>query len=132
MRTTSHEIGLLLGAALWVGIVAGLAMATQSLPLFAPVPGWMLLGSVVVAGVGMGSLFKNLTQVLLAVILTVIVSVMVTTLALVYPEMGPEALLGVEAALAGAFRKALINGFFLVLPLTLIGALVGRFFSRHG
>ncbi|MCS6903244.1 MAG: hypothetical protein NZO41_03075 [Candidatus Bipolaricaulota bacterium] len=131
MRMTSHDIGLLVGVALWVGIIAGLAMATQALPLFAPVPALVLVGSVFLAGLGMGSLFKNLTQVLLAVIFTVIVSVLVMTLALVYPEMGPEALLGVEAALAGAFRKAILSGFFFVLPLTLIGALLGRLFSRH-
>lgn len=132
MRTSSREVGLLIGAACWVGLIAGLAMATQALPLFSPVPGLVLLASVFLAGLAMSSLVRHLTQVLLVVILAVIVSVIVMTVALVYPEMGPEALLGVEAALAGAFRKAIISGFFFVLPLTLIGALAGRLFSRHG
>lgn len=132
MGTSSRKIVLLVGAAGWVGLVAGLAMATQALPLFAPVSGVLLLGSVLLAGLGLGGLLENLPQVLLAVILAVVISVVVMTAALVYPEMGPEALLGVGAALTGAFRKAIISGFFLVLPLTLIGALIGRLFNRHG
>lgn len=132
MGTRSRDIGLLVGAASLVGLVAGLAMATQALPLFSPVPGVVLLGSVFLAGLGMGSLMRDLAQVLLAVIVTVLLSMVVMTLALVYPEMGPEAALGVEAALSGALQKAVISGFLFVLPLTLVGALVGRLFSRHG
>ncbi len=121
----------MVGAALLVGLVAGLAMATQALPLFSPVPEALLFGSVLLAGVGMGSLVRNLAQVLLAVIVTVFVSMVMITAALVYPELGAEAALGVEAALAGTLRRAVISSFFFVLPLTLIGALLGRFFSRH-
>lgn len=131
MGTTARDIALLVGAAFLVGLVAGLAMATQSLRIFSPVPGPILFGAVLLAGVGLGSLVRSLAQVLLAVIVTVVVSMIVMASALVYPEMGPEAALGVEAALTSALRIAVISGFFFVLPLTLIGAMFGRLFSRH-
>lgn len=127
----STKLLTLVGAAGLTGLASGLALATREMTRFSPVSDPWGFGIIFLAGIGLGALSRNFARLLIAILLVLLVAGTIMTLALIYPEMDPEALLGVGAAFSMALRKAVVNIFFFVLPLTLIGAMLGRIFSRH-
>lgn len=125
---TTKSWGTLL-AIILTGLTVGLALATRELLRFSPVPESFLLILIVLAGIALGSLVHDFARLLVAILVVTLVGGAVMMAALLFSELGDTAL-GLEAAFSVALSKAVRNVFFIV-PLTLIGSMVGRLFHRE-
>ncbi|GEM_PF-1954442 len=126
-RGRASRLGLLGLAAMILlsGTSLGASMAVHSLSRFAPIPSGLMLVFPLLVGLALGVLTRGLAQALGAFLLVIGVYFAADFLALSLPEL-IYAHLGREIVTQLSVARALVDGFIYVLPLTLIGLLVGK------
>ncbi len=127
MSRTLIELGLII---LLSSLASGAAFAIHELSEFSPLPGFVSFLIPLIAGASIGVLTRSLGQALLAVLLVSLLGIGVIVYALSYPELKSN-YLGIEIVASISLRKAIISGFFYMLPLTLIGVLIGKLLFRE-
>lgn len=123
-RVISLVLLVLLG-----GIAMGAALAVYDLSKFSPIPSSVMLLVPLLVGVIMGILTRSFAQALGAFLLTILVFALAESLALVLPEL-LHAHLGKEIALQVSVVRALTSGIIYILPLALIGIILGKIIAR--
>lgn len=111
------------------GIAIGTALAVYDLSKFSPIPSTVMLIFPFVVGVIIGILTTSLNQALVVLLLTLLVYAFTSFFALSLPEF-IHAHLGREIMMQLSVVHALGNGIIYVLPLTIIGIILGKFISR--
>lgn len=111
-------------------LASGAAFSIYDLSEFSPLPGFSSFLIPLIVGASMGVLTRSLGQALLAVLLVSLLGIGVIVYALSYPELRSDQL-GIEIVASISLRKAIISGFFYMLPLTLIGVLLGKLLFRE-
>jgi len=112
------------------GITLGAAFAIYDLTEFSPIPSAISFIIALIVGATIGMLTRGLERALIVTILVTLVGGVVIVYALSYPELR-EAYVGTEVITALSTRKAVINVFFYVFPLTLVGIFIGKFFAEE-
>lgn len=111
------------------GIAMGAALAVYDLNKFAPIPSAIMLVFPLLVGVLIGILTPTFGQALGVFILTILVYALADFLALSLPEM-IHAHLGMEITMQVSVVQALTNGILYILPLAIIGIILGKIISR--
>ncbi|MCR4404901.1 MAG: hypothetical protein NUW06_06490 [Candidatus Acetothermia bacterium] len=123
-KGTSLTLLILLG-----GMAMGAALAVYDLNRFSPIPSTIMLIFPFVVGMIIGVLTTSFAQALGVFFFTVLVYALADFLVLTFPEM-IHAHLGREITMQVSVVKALTGGIIFVLPLTLIGIILGKLVSR--
>jgi len=121
------ELGLMI---LLSSLASGAAFSIYDLSEFSPLPGFLSFLVPLIAGASIGALTRSLGQALLVVLLVSLLGIGVIVYALSYPELRSDHL-GLEIVASISLRNAIISGFFYILPLTLIGVLIGKLMFRE-
>jgi len=111
------------------GIAMGAALAVYDLNRFSPIPSSIMLIFPLLVGVLMGILTTSFPQALGVFLLTLLVFALADFFALSLPEF-IHAHLGREIAMQVSVAHALADGFIYILPLTLIGIILGKIIAR--
>ncbi len=115
--------------ALLSGIALGAATAVFDLNKFAPIPANLMLLFPFLIGIAIGTLTRSFAQALGAFLVALLVYALVDVLALVTPEL-IHAHLGRGVVTQSSVARALLNGIIYVLPLTIVGLLIGKIITR--
>jgi len=124
LRILNLTLLILLG-----GIAMGAALAVYDLDKFSPIPSAVMLVFPLLIGVLIGILTRSLGQALGVFLLTILVYALADFLALSLPEF-LHAHLGREIAMQVSVVQALTNGIIYILPLAIIGIILGKIISR--
>lgn len=104
------------------GIALGTSLAMYDLDVFSPLPGPITFLTPLIVGVSIGALAPTLQRALIVMFVAIIIYGAVDIFSLSYPEFGRLGELGIEFSAL----KAVLNGFVYVIPLTLIGLILGK------
>lgn len=111
------------------GIAMGTALAVYDLNRFSPIPSSIMLIFPLLVGVIIGILTSTLGQALGVFLLAVLVYALADSLALSFPEF-IHTHLGTEITVQVSVVHALTSGIIYILPLALIGIMLGKIISR--
>lgn len=111
------------------GIAMGAALAVYDLDRFSPIPSAIMLIFPLAVGVLIGILTGSLAQALGVFFFMIVVYAAADSLILTFPEL-IHARLGTEITLQLSVVRALTGGIIFILPLTLIGIILGKIIAR--
>jgi len=111
------------------GIALGAATAVFDLNKFAPLPANLMLLFPFLIGTALGILTRSFAQALGAFLSSLIIYALVDVLILATPEL-IYTHLGRGVVTQTSVARALLDGIIYVLPLTIIGLLVGKLIAR--
>jgi hypothetical protein len=111
------------------GVATGTALAVYDLNRFSPIPSTALLIFPFIVGMIIGILTTGFSQALVVFLLTLLVYALTSFFTLSLPEL-IHAHLGREITMQLSVVHALANGIIYILPLTIIGIILGKIISR--
>ena len=111
------------------GIAMGAALTVYDLNRFSPIPSTVMLLVPLLIGVIIGILTPSFAQALGVFLLAILVFALAESLALSLPEF-VHIHLGREITMQVSVVQALTSGILYILPLTLVGIILGKIISR--